>query len=178
MTKAGLYATVASSMAQARMRPEFEVVFEGRTELLLSTLKNKLTEQQCPCAGQVFRKEAVLWICEQKRHFWSPYLYLRFAAEEDTKKICGRFAPHPHVWTMFMAMYGVLLLLVLAGIVYGASQHILGQLPWAYLLTPFALALIAFVYGAAFIGQGLGAEQMYQLRSFLDDALKRCKASS
>ncbi len=36
------------------------------------------------------------------------------------------------------------------------------------LAAPVSLALIAFVYGAAFIGQGLSVDQMYALRAFVE----------
>ena len=41
-----------------------------------------------------------------------------------------------------------------------------------------AVALIAFIYGAAFIGQGLGAEDMYELRSFVDRIADGVKVSA
>jgi hypothetical protein len=36
------------------------------------------------------------------------------------------------------------------------------------IITPICLALIAFVYGAVFIGQGLSSDQMFNLRSFIE----------
>jgi hypothetical protein len=35
---------------------------------------------------------------------------------------------------------------------------------------PTAVALFGFVYGATLIGQGLGAEQMYTMRTLIDRA--------
>jgi hypothetical protein len=35
--------------------------------------------------------------------------------------------------------------------------------------------LAAFVYGATFIGQGLGAEEMYRLRAYLDGCLDEAR---
>jgi len=55
------------------------------------------------------------------------------------------------------------------------SQSTLGMPAWGFLGVPVALALAAFTYGAAFIGQGLGAEEMYVLRSFVDEALRRVR---
>jgi hypothetical protein len=46
------------------------------------------------------------------------------------------------------------------------------------MLVPFgSAALAAFVYGAAFIGQGLGAEEMCRLHGYLDDCLEAAQAS-
>jgi hypothetical protein len=49
-------------------------------------------------------------------------------------------------------------------------QYTLGQPPWSLWVAPVAAALFGFVYGATLIGQGLGAEQMYMMRSLIDRA--------
>lgn len=158
------------------MRPEFDVAHDDPTAVL-RMLGERISEGHPACTGTVFRRYAVLHMRERVRHFWSPYLYLEaqvcdpddeYAPEHPC--VHGRFAPHPHLWTMFMAIYGVLGMCALGGLMYGVSQWWLGWTPWALAVAPAALALIGFVYGAAFIGQGLGASQMYELRSFLDEA--------
>jgi hypothetical protein len=106
----------------------------------------------------------------QKQTFWSPYLNLEVEDEPDGLAIRGRFSPHPHVWTLFMAVYILLAILALGGLSYGIVQHTLGQAPWSLLIVPAAVALSGFVYGATLIGQGLGAEQMYLMRSLVDRA--------
>jgi len=69
-----------------------------------------------------------------------------------------------------MAVYILLALAALGGLSYGIVQYTLGQPPWAFLIVPAAVALFGFVYGATLIGQGLGAEQMYTMRSLIDRA--------
>ena len=69
-----------------------------------------------------------------------------------------------------MAIYILLALVALGGLSYGAVQYTLGQPPWSLLIVPAAVALFGFVYGATLIGQGLGAEQMYTMRSLIDRA--------
>jgi uncharacterized integral membrane protein len=71
---------------------------------------------------------------------------------------------------MFMAVYIFLAIVALGGITYGIVQATLGQPPWALWIAPAAVALFGFVYGATLIGQGLGAEQMYTMRSLIDRA--------
>jgi len=159
------------------MRPTFVVPVED-PRAVLRRLGELLSEGHPRCTGTVFRQHAVLRMRERARRFWSPYLYLeaRTPGEEDEVDgldrpvVQGRFAPHPHVWTLFMAIYGVLGMLGILGVMYGVSQWILDRPPWALAAGPAAGALIAFVYGAAFIGQGLGASAMYELRSLVDDA--------
>lgn len=84
----------------------------------------------------------------------------------------GRFGPHPHVWTMFVAIYAHIAFLAIGGSMYGISQWMLHESPWALWLVPGAGLLAGVVYLSAFYGQGLGSEQMYVLRSFVADALE------
>jgi hypothetical protein len=105
-----------------------------------------------------------------KRTFWSPYLNLEVEDEPDGSAIRGRFSPHPNVWTMFMGIYILLAIAALGGFSYGIVQLTLGQSPWAFWVDPASAALFGFVYGATLIGQGLGAEQMYVMRTLVDRA--------
>lgn len=120
--------------------------------------------------GQVFRKHAVVQMQDGQRTFWSPYLNLEIEDEPDGSAIRGRFSPHPNVWTLFMGVYILLTIVALGGLSYGIVQLTLGESPWAFLVVPAAVAMFGFVYGATLIGQGLGAEQMYTMRSLVDRA--------
>jgi hypothetical protein len=156
------------------MRPTFEVPVKGDEATVLSWLKAELKKSGGPCLGIVVGPTAELRICQEDSHFWSPALSIKVVSrEEDGERVLrGRFGPHPHVWTMFMAIYGILAMIGLGGLMYGISQWALGWTPWALALAPASIALMAFTYGAVFIGQGLGAEQMYILRSVVDHALE------
>lgn len=154
------------------MRPTFELPLEPPPELVLDALRDVMKRDRQGIGGVVFRRTAVLWLTRERRRFYSPCLHVHFGATEGGEPtLLGRFAPHPNVWTGFMAGYGVLTMTALLCLVYGYVQWSLGQAPFALLGVPAALALIGFEYGAAFIGQGLGAGQMYTLRSLLDHAL-------
>ena len=150
------------------MRPRFELQLPIEPETWLQTLRMLLDSDPGCLRGQVFRKHAVLEICDQARTFWSPYLTLEVEGEPDGAAIRGRFSPHPHVWTMFMGVYIMLAIIALGGLSYGIVQLTLGQPAWAFLIVPAAVAMFGFVYGATLIGQGLGAEQMYTMRSMVD----------
>jgi hypothetical protein len=52
---------------------------------------------------------------------------------------------------------------------YGFSQLTIGQSATAFLAVPVLLLLLGLLYGASFVGQGLGFDQMVRLR----DALQR-----
>lgn len=152
------------------MRPRFELQLPVERETWLDALRRLLDDEPGVCTGQIFRKHAVVEVRDDKRSFWSPYLNLDVDDEPDGSAIRGRFSPHPHVWTLFMAIYILLAILGLAGVVYGFVQYTLGEPPWGAWITPAAVALFGFVYGATLIGQGLGAEQMYVMRSLIDRA--------
>lgn len=139
-------------------------------EIWLDALRSALDDEGSSLRAQVFRKHAVVQMRDGERTFWSPYLNLEVEDEPDGSAIVGRFSPHPNVWTMFMAVYILLVLAALGGLSYGIVQYTLGQAPWSLLIVPAAVALFGFVYGATLIGQGLGAEQMYTMRSLVDRA--------
>lgn len=121
-----------------------------------------------------FRRHATIQIPQPARHFWSPVLNIEIREEEDETSLHGRFSPEPNIWTGFMAIYGVLVLIALIGAVVGLSQLSLGGSAWGLMLVPATAVMGAFIYGAAFIGQGLSAEQMYEMRSFVDDVIESC----
>lgn len=152
------------------MRPRFELQLPVARETWLDALRSALRDDAESLRGQVFRKHAVVEMRDARRTFWSPYLNLEVEDEPDGSAIRGRFSPHPNVWTMFMAIYILLALAALGGLSYGIVQYTLGQPPWSFLIVPAAVALFGFVYGATLIGQGLGAEQMYTMRSLIDHA--------
>jgi len=152
------------------MRPRFELQLPVERSTWLEALREVLEEQRGVCSGQVFRKHAVIEMRGRERSFWSPYLNLEVEDEPGGSAIHGRFSPHPHVWTLFMAIYVLLVIVGLGGAVYGFVQMTLGRVPYAFLLIPGAIVLFGLVYGATLIGQGLGAEQMYLMRSLVDRA--------
>lgn len=160
------------------MRPVFALEHPEPTAVLGAL--TELLPDELACEGMVFREHAVLRIVPAQRHFFSPQLELEAQRPDPddeyapaSARLSGRFAPHPHVWTLFVAIYGLIAIGATAGAMWGLAQWILGQPPWTLLAVPAGLALAAFVYGAAFIGQGLGAEQMYLLRSLVDRAVSR-----
>ena len=152
------------------MRPRFELQLPVEGERWLETLRSLLETNAESLRGQVFRKHAVVQMQDPQRTFWSPYLNLEVEDEPDGSAIRGRFSPHPNVWTMFMGVYILLAIIGLGGFSYGIVQYTLGQTPWAFFVVPAAAAMFGFVYGATLIGQGLGAEQMYTMRSLVDRA--------
>ncbi|MFN3244125.1 MAG: hypothetical protein ACE37K_21640 [Planctomycetota bacterium] len=160
-------------MTTPRMRPRFARDLPGTGEDFFKALDLALTRGQAPCRGSMFGDGiagggAILRRHEPDRHFWSPALHLDVERRDDGYVLHGRFCPSSPVWTGFVAIYLTLTIVAIAGVSYGGAQIILDQTPWAFVAAPIAVALALFTYGAAFIGQGLGSEDMYELRAFVD----------
>ncbi len=150
------------------MRPEFNIALTVAGETVLDEVSQRLRNPELNLTGQVIRGHAVIMIPKVRRSILSPTLDLETVADDGVEVMKGRFHPHPNVWTGFMALFGILGLLGVAGLMYGFAQMTVHETPWALWAGPAAAALIAFVYGAAFIGQGLSAEEMHEMRSFVE----------
>ncbi len=159
-------------MSRPRMRPRFRVPVEGDVEAARARLRQALATEDCAVRGSRIGQRFELTVPEVDQHYWSPHLSVILEEDDDGRAFAeGRFGPHPHVWTMFMAIYAVVTFLGIAAAVYGVSQWTLGQSPSGFWGIPGAALIGAVVYLSAFYGQGLGSDQMYALRSFVDGAL-------
>lgn len=125
-------------------------------------------------AGSIHPRTLLLWVRKEHEHFWSPHLDAQLSELPGGRtRVDGLFAPHPQIWTAFIAVQALFVLLSIAAGVLLVSQITLGGR-----VLEAALALAAMLvggglsYGAAYVGQGIGSEQMYELRRFLDDALR------
>lgn len=149
-----------------RPRPRFELDSELSPEELLRRMKKFLAvNDRIKGAALVDRLEIAYVRGEQ--HFWSPQLIVNVSRAGAGSHLAARFGPHPHVWGMCVAIYLVLAFLSLIASAYGASQWMVHEPPTAFLAVPGALLAAGLLFGASFIGQGLGFEQMYELRATL-----------
>ena len=114
---------------------------------------------------------------EDQVHFWSPQLSIVLRPEDAGTRLDARFGPNPHVWALYLAAYAVSILGAIGCAMFGLAQLVLGQDPWALYLTPVAILLAGLVYGASYVGQGLGSAQMCELRHFLSTAIEPSGAS-
>lgn len=170
--------TLSAMPSRPRMRPVFEIPLDGGNGIdgggvtVLGTLRALLASGTTGVEGQVIERHAVLQLPAARRTLLSPFLNLEVTERDGRPVLKGRFSPHPNVWTGFLAVY---LFLGMAGTVfgwYGLSQWTVDEPPTMLLGVPGSLAAIAFVYGAAVIGQGLTADEMYDLRALVDRAVR------
>ncbi len=155
-----------------RMRPEFEIPLRTSGDAVLRRLNELLDSDEQGLTGQVLPGHAVVQMRPDRRSMLSPFLNLESAVTDRGPVLRGRFSPHPNVWTGFMATYLALGMSGLLSAIYGISQWWLGDPAWGLLGVPASLAAIGFVYGAAVIGQGLTAAEMYELRALVDRAVR------
>ncbi|MEZ5064950.1 MAG: hypothetical protein R3B81_09450 [bacterium] len=155
-----------------RMRPEFDVPVSGDGRAVLVRLHELLGSPTTEFHGQVRGDFAFVRHPEERRSLLSPHLHLELRETPHGTVLHGRFSPRPNVWTGFMALFFVLAMFGIAGLVYGLAQWTVGGPIWAMWSAPVSVALIAFVYGAAFIGQGLSTDEMFELRSFVERAIR------
>jgi len=161
------------------MRPTFTLPVKGDGQKVLANLDGLLARDRDRITGQVVRGHACLRVARDQRSLLSPFLNLELVApadDDDTGALLkGRFSPHPNVWTGFMAVYIFLVCVAITGGVLGWAQLTVDEYAWGFWLIPAAAALYAFVYGAAVIGQGLTADEMYELRAMVDEACEGCR---
>ena len=166
------------------MRPVFTRPVRD-ADAFLRVLREELARangQPGQCRGQVHARGAILRLCDAECRVWSPALHLELEPEpaESTAApgwcLRGTFSPSSPVWTAFLGIYIALGTLGIGSACWGGAQLTMDETPWAFVGVPVTLALAAFTYGAAFIGQGLGAEDMYLLRTFVESLAERADA--
>jgi len=161
-----------------RARPRFTLDLPVAPDAVTERVRAHLQAGDGKVVGSVFRRTLRLTVRPEDTHFWSPHLDVQlYEAESGGCTLACSFSPHPHVWTGFVGVQLLFGLLSVAAGIWLISMLTLGRDPW------FAVGLLVlmlfgggFSYGAAYVGQGFGSEQMYQLRSFLDDALRELSA--
>jgi hypothetical protein len=158
-------------MTDLRMRPRFQLDVACEAETLVRVLRDRIEDSDPGLEGFFDPRHCVLRIPPARRAFWSPELDLTFERREDGGpgvRVRCLFGPRPGVWTGFAFVYAALAALAFVGALCGVAQVTLGEPLWGFAATGIALAAIGAVYAGSFIGQGLAAAQMYQLRRYLD----------
>lgn len=141
-------------------------------EEVLSRVRARLADDP-KITGKLYRRTIALTVREGAEHFWTPHLDIQLAdAEGGGTRLSAMFAPAPHVWVTFVGVQLLFAMLALSSFIYLVSVYALGH-EIVVPLVVFVAAMIGggLAYGAAYVGQGFGTEEMYDLRSFLDRAL-------
>lgn len=153
------------------LRPRFEIDVRMGPDEVTAALQRALEHESSGVEGFARERHAQINIPHGEHHFWSPELQIEIEPADGGARIIGKIGPHSRVWTMFMAAHAAVAISAGFAVLFGLSQWMLGQAPTGLLAIPAALALHGFIAGAAFIGQGLGADHTFRLRAFVEDAL-------
>ena len=123
--------------------------------------------------GIAFEHRLEMSIGESEVRFYSPQIVAAVTpAEDGGAEIAARFGPDPYIWAFYLLCYGALAVVTLFATIVGVVQWSLGQTPIGLYVAPGAAVLAGLVFGASFVGQGLGVDQMYFLRASLTVAVE------
>lgn len=172
MPRSAIATTLARTVVRPRVRPTFELTVSLPVREVVARITSHLAISKDSVEPMMIRDEIVEIVPHPSDvHLWSPQLRLELREVDGHTDIHARFSPHPHVWTLYLAIQVVGAFGTLGAAMFGVSQHLAGQSPWALWALPAAPVLAALVWTLAFVGQGLGAEQMYALRRFVEEAI-------
>jgi len=153
-----------------RVRPVFELEFDSPPEKLMHDLRQRLPD--CPsCVGTSVGRHAELFVPEEERRVWSPWLSVSAERREGGCVLQGRFAPHPQVWTFYMFLAFAAGFALLVGLSWGYAQFVLDMTPWALLSVPVVALTGIALWLASRAGQRLGNNQMLHLRHALEEMI-------
>jgi hypothetical protein len=160
-----------SRATRLRLRPRFETVVSLEPDVVQARFEARADDPSTGLEASFRGNHFVFDFRESERRIGTPQLELQVHPDGEGTSVRARIGPHPHIWTLFVFIHAVIALGGVAGLVVGLAQLTLGGAAWALLGVPGALFLHAFVAGAAYIGQGMAADQVYRLRSFVEDTL-------
>lgn len=126
-------------------RPRFEYTVAMPADEVLRRVRDAM--QGAPgIVGLVLESGRIeLTVPPGERHMWSPQLTVDVETNSgEASELRARFGPHPHVWTLYVALYAIASFAAIACLVTGASQWMLDREPWALSWTPAAVALRAW----------------------------------
>lgn len=155
-------------MSRPHLRPHFDMLVDAPPDAVVERLRCALRHPTTPYTGAAARRHAQLQPKSAHRHLWSPWLSFEIGAEGDRTRLQGRFTPHPNVWTFFLALHATAIFLGLGSGIFALVQHSLGESPWGWWVFAAAVALGAAATFTAWLGPGLGAEDMLHMSRFVE----------
>lgn len=158
-----------------QIRPKCRISSDLPPDRLLKEIKLKLSKSK-DVTGRILNNNVYLRLPEEELHYWSPEFQVIINKKDNGSLVKGIAGPNPKVWATFMVFYGLAAMLLIFGGSFGISQWMLDiDSIWIWSL-PVSILLYIIIYGAANYGQGLGADQLISLRSFLDEAIESAES--
>lgn len=157
-------------MISPRMRPRFEMHVPFSATEALKRLSEGLHVSDCLCTGILAGNHLHLSMNRTERRIWSPQLTLEVTGDDTGATIHGHFGPRSDIWTFVMALYAISAFIALMGLLFAASQWMLGMPAWALWPVGGAMLLGIIVYVLALTGQILSQDQMRLLLNYVKEA--------
>lgn len=154
-----------------RARPTVRYIVDLPPTEILARFQKNLETDVGPCTGTVGRQEVTLFIGDERRRLWSPFLQLGVTGQEGGSLVHGTMGPQPNLWTAFVFVYASLLVVFTAGTMYGFVQSTLDQSPTGLAAAALGLVGLAGSCGLDLLGRKLGAGQMGILRGAVQRTL-------
>lgn len=153
------------------LRPRFTLDVPCPSADATRKLKQYLDSPAGPYEGSVVKRHAQIQVRGSARRVWSPWL--SFVIEETPTgcRFDGKFTPHPNVWTFFLALYALAVLLGVGAGIFTLVQRSLGESPWGLWLVAAAVLIGGGATVAAWLGPGLGAEDMVAMAQFVEKSV-------
>jgi hypothetical protein len=156
-----------------RFRPRFVLPLLIPPDHFHAAVRKAVMQPGAPVTAITLPRQVELRLPEAQQRFFSPVLNVVVREDDDGRPILkARFAPHPHLWTLVISLYFALVFLSIGAAIYAFSQAIMGGSVWTLVFLPGAVAAGGFIHGGILIGQGLSADHMHVLRSFLERTLE------
>lgn len=157
-----------------RPRPLVDVDVPLPRDVIMDRFRRALSAE-ARCRGHVGRAELSLEVNGPERHAWSPRISLEVRPTEHGCHVRGHFGPHPNLWTLFVFIYSVQVVVVVSGAMYGLVQGMMSEPPTALWAALGATASLGLSCGVDLTGRRVGAGQMEAVRSFIDEVLPEAR---
>lgn len=158
-------------MTSIHIRPRFTQTLSLTPNEIIERVQDRLDSEGATCIGACYPTFIELRILPKDQHFWSPQLMLNFENAVEGTKIEGVYGPAKNVWSLFWLMYLFLGLATMWILIHSGVRWSLGMdMPMLWGLAVTGVGLVA-VYMFAQTGQKIGAEQMFTLHHFWEEAV-------
>ncbi len=142
---------------------------------VLQAVHDQLASGGTMMSGIVASDRFELYVPSDRQHLWSPQLSVEVSPADaggvEGARLRGWFGPHPHVWALYVAMGAATAFGTLVAVSFAYAQWVMGQAPSALWALPSSLLAWVALYSIARLGRRWGAEQVEELRGFLERGL-------
>lgn len=156
----------------AELRPRIKIISDLRQSEIIEKIKNILDDKESHFTGWAKEGYALITVPENEKKIWTPQLNLQIEELDEGTEVRGVIGPSANVWTAFAFTFSFLGFIAFISLFWGLSRLSLDYSAHILWLVPISLLVIIGVYILARVGQQLSRNQVKELMSFVDSALK------